>query len=137
MNKVNFNNEEKIKEAFRIFDRDGNGFISAKEVHHVANAKLTDLQVDTMIKQADIDGDGQINYEEFVKLMTQTAGATGNDFKSWIGAQWDGIRDLQVRYMFDPTQTNFEVGSYVRVLLEEKTVIREVCVHRCARVCMP
>ena len=70
MNKVNFNNEEKIKEAFRIFDRDGNGFISAKEVHHVANAKLTDLQVDTMIKQADIDGDGQINYEEFVKLMT-------------------------------------------------------------------
>ena len=39
--------------------------------------------------------------------------------------------------MFDPTQTNFEVGSYVRVLLEEKTVIREVCVHRCARVCMP
>ncbi len=28
------------------------------------------LKVDEMIREADIDGDGQVNYEEFVKMMT-------------------------------------------------------------------
>jgi len=31
--------------------------------------KLTDEEVDEMLREADIDGDGQINYEEFVKVM--------------------------------------------------------------------
>ena len=32
--------------------------------------KLTEEEIEEMILEADIDGDGQINYEEFVKLMT-------------------------------------------------------------------
>ena len=39
--------EEELIEAFKVFDRDGNGFIS----------------------EANDDGDGQSNYEEFVKMM--------------------------------------------------------------------
>jgi Ca2+-binding EF-hand superfamily protein len=31
--------------------------------------KLTDEDVDEIIRDADLDGDGQINYEEFVKMM--------------------------------------------------------------------
>src|SRR4051794_1225101 len=64
--------EEEIKEAFKVFDKDGNGFISAAELRHVMTnlgEKLTDEEVDEMIKEADVDGDGQINYEEFVKMM--------------------------------------------------------------------
>jgi calmodulin len=58
--------EEEIKEAFKVFDKDGNGFISAAELRHVMTnlgEKLTDEEVDEMIREADIDGDGQINYE--------------------------------------------------------------------------
>ena len=31
--------------------------------------ELTDEEADELIREADIDGDGQINYEEFVKMM--------------------------------------------------------------------
>mmetsp|Transcript_21955 Transcript_21955/g.50039 ORF Transcript_21955/g.50039 Transcript_21955/m.50039 type:complete len:97 (+) Transcript_21955:691-981(+) len=64
--------EEEILEAFKVFDKDGNGFISAAELRHIMTnlgEKLTDEEVDEMIREADIDGDGQINYEEFVKMM--------------------------------------------------------------------
>ncbi|KAJ7176678.1 calmodulin [Mycena filopes] len=64
--------EEEITEAFKVFDKDGNGYISTAELRHVMTnlgEKLTDSEVDEMIKESDVDGDGQINYEEFVKMM--------------------------------------------------------------------
>ena len=64
--------EEEILEAFKVFDKDGNGFISSAELKHVMTnlgEKLTDEEVDEMIREADVDGDRQINYEEFVKMM--------------------------------------------------------------------
>lgn len=64
--------EEELREAFKVFDKDGNGFISAAELRHVMTnlgEKLTPEEVDEMIREADIDGDGQVNYEEFTKMM--------------------------------------------------------------------
>ena len=63
---------EEIKEAFKVFDKDGNGFISAAELRHIMTnlgEKLTDEEVDEMIREADVDGDGQITYDEFVDMM--------------------------------------------------------------------
>ena len=49
-----------------MFDKDGNGFINAAEIRRVMTNlgdKLTDDEVDQMIRMSDLDGDGQVNYE--------------------------------------------------------------------------
>lgn len=64
--------EEELMEAFKVFDKEQNGFISAAELRHLMTnlgEKLTAEEVDEMIREADVDGDGQVNYEEFVKMM--------------------------------------------------------------------
>jgi calmodulin len=33
--------------------------------------KLSDEEVDAMMKEADADGDGQVDYQEFAKMMTK------------------------------------------------------------------
>jgi len=77
--------EEDIMEAFKLFDKDGNGCISASELRHVMTnlgEKLDDEEVDEMVREADIDGNGQINYEEFVKMMMCDGGSSGGGYSS-------------------------------------------------------
>ena len=64
---------KKIRAAFRVFDKDGNGFISPAELRQVLidhGERATDEKVDRWIQEADIDQDGLVSYEEFVTLMT-------------------------------------------------------------------
>ena len=64
--------EDELIESFKVFDRDGDGFINAAELRTSMmnlGEKLMDAEVDEMINEADIDGDGVINYDEFVKMM--------------------------------------------------------------------
>ncbi|KAK3097154.1 hypothetical protein FSP39_006899 [Pinctada imbricata] len=58
--------EGEVKEAFSVFDKDGSGFISASELKHVMTnlgEKLTDEEVEEMMREADVDKDGRVNYE--------------------------------------------------------------------------
>jgi calmodulin len=69
--------EDEIREAFQFFDRDGNGFITRHELKSVMmnlGEKLTDQECDQLVEEADLDGDGVINYEEFYYLMASTDG---------------------------------------------------------------
>merc|ERR1711973_171677 len=64
--------EAEIEAAFKMFDKNGDWFISANElktVMHGLQEKLTERDVQAMIKAADDDKDGLVNYQEFVKMM--------------------------------------------------------------------
>lgn len=72
-NKMNSINYEKIIwEAFKVYDRDGNGLISGAELRYVLSTQgpmLTQEEIDDIISEADMDGDGHINYYEFMRLL--------------------------------------------------------------------
>ncbi|KAK2954613.1 putative Calmodulin, striated muscle [Blattamonas nauphoetae] len=64
--------EEEIRIAFQTFDQDGNGYITRDELRDMMinlGEKLTPDEVDAMIKEADLDGDGQVSFDEFVRMM--------------------------------------------------------------------
>ncbi|KAJ4719655.1 putative Calmodulin [Melia azedarach] len=64
--------EEELREAFKVFDKDQDGYISPNELRHVMmnlGEKLTDEELEQMIREADLDGDGQVNYDEFARMM--------------------------------------------------------------------
>jgi calmodulin len=65
-------NEEEILEAFKVFDKDNNGELSAQELKAVLTTlgeKLTPEECDEILELADKDHDGVINYREFVRLL--------------------------------------------------------------------
>ncbi|KAG8134643.1 hypothetical protein E2320_007735 [Naja naja] len=67
--------KEEILKAFRLFDDDGTGKISFKNLKRVSKElgeNLTDEELQEMIDEADRDGDGEINEEEFLKIMKKT-----------------------------------------------------------------
>ncbi|KAJ1385137.1 EF-Hand 1, calcium-binding site [Sesbania bispinosa] len=64
--------EEELKEAFRVFDKDQDGYISPSELRSVLRSigeKVTEEELEQMIKEADLDGDGLLDYEDFVRMM--------------------------------------------------------------------
>ncbi|KAL6955204.1 hypothetical protein U1Q18_047024 [Sarracenia purpurea var. burkii] len=64
--------DEELKEAFKVFDKDQDGYISATELRNVMlnlGERMTDEEVEQMVREADLDGDGYVNYDEFVKMM--------------------------------------------------------------------
>ncbi|KAL3072847.1 hypothetical protein niasHS_017821 [Heterodera schachtii] len=61
-----------LKEAFRLFDKEGNGYISTqtlKELLHEIAPDLSDNELDAAVDEIDEDGSGKIEFEEFWELM--------------------------------------------------------------------
>ena len=70
-----------------ILSQDGNGFISRMELRHVMmnlGEKISEEECDAMVEEADTDGDGCINYEEFYMMMT-SAGRYCKGDASFVG----------------------------------------------------
>merc|ERR1712102_227447 len=60
--------KEELKEAFRIYDKDGQGFITnevLKEILREIDPKLTETDLDGIIEEVDEDGSGTMDLDEF------------------------------------------------------------------------
>jgi calcium-dependent protein kinase len=63
-------NKEKLEATFRIFDRDGSGFISSDNIRSFLGNSFTDQKaLDAIIKEVDGNGDGEISLTEFKEMM--------------------------------------------------------------------
>ena len=68
--------KEEILKAFRLFDDEEKGKISFRNLKRVAKElgeTMTDEELHEMIEEADRDGDGEINEEEFMRIMKKTS----------------------------------------------------------------
>jgi len=64
--------KEDIVKAFRLFDDDETNKVSFKNLKRVAKElgeAMGDEELQEMIDEADTDGDGEVNEEEFLKIM--------------------------------------------------------------------
>merc|ERR1712217_816701 len=55
--------EKQLIEAFNVFDSDGDGFISREDIFHVMGQEIGENQ------DGDLDWEGQISRDDFVKMM--------------------------------------------------------------------
>jgi calcium-binding protein CML len=92
--------EEQLRRLFGMFDRDGNGFITAAELAH-SMAKLghalTADELTGMIKEADTDGDGRINFHEFSQAITSAA---FDNSWAWMTKQWGFVFGMPLISLF-------------------------------------
>lgn len=66
----NLEADEHLIQCFRVLDRVDNGYVSAAEFKHLMTTlgdKFTEDEIEEMLREVDVDGDGQFNYREFVK----------------------------------------------------------------------
>ena len=72
-NQSTLTSEEKLQAAFRMFDKDGSGKISPEEIKAVLcfgdASAINNEMLENIIKQVDENGDGEIEFDEFVTMM--------------------------------------------------------------------
>ncbi|CAD7079996.1 unnamed protein product [Hermetia illucens] len=65
--------QQELKEAFRLYDREGNGYITTstlKEILAALDDKLSSADLDGIIAEIDTDGSGTVDFDEFMEMMT-------------------------------------------------------------------
>ncbi|XP_017052847.1 calmodulin-A [Drosophila ficusphila] len=71
----NMTPEEEIIAAFKVFDKEGNGYITESEFRHIMKnlgENMSDDEVEEIIRDADSDTEGKIDYVRFVNMMSTT-----------------------------------------------------------------
>ncbi|XP_018566237.1 neo-calmodulin-like isoform X2 [Anoplophora glabripennis] len=64
--------EKELRDAFRVFDKHNRGYITASDLRAVLQCLGEDLseeEIEDMIKEVDVDGDGRIDFYEFVNAL--------------------------------------------------------------------
>lgn len=94
---------EEIRKAFKLFDDDGTGKISLRNLRRVAKEigeNIDDEELQAMIDEFDLDQDGEINEQEFISIMTENDDSRWsrpvpncffNVHDPWRPSVWNGI----------------------------------------------
>uniref|UniRef100_A0A2S2QK31 Calmodulin-like protein 3 n=1 Tax=Sipha flava TaxID=143950 RepID=A0A2S2QK31_9HEMI len=68
---------KEFREAFRLFDKDGDGSITKEELGRVMRSLgqfAREEELETMLQEVDIDGDGAFSFQEFVEIVYNMGG---------------------------------------------------------------
>ncbi|CAK8694280.1 unnamed protein product [Clavelina lepadiformis] len=68
-----FDDDQHYENAFKVFDKDGNGFIDRDELREVVRSITgdpTEEELDKLFEEADLNGDGRIDFKEFMQALT-------------------------------------------------------------------
>ena len=66
--------DKKLKAAFRLFDKNGDGTISTQEVRDlmlVLGERARTDDINRLMKEMDINGDGRVDYDEVAEVVTK------------------------------------------------------------------
>uniref|UniRef100_A0A0E0AMR4 EF-hand domain-containing protein n=1 Tax=Oryza glumipatula TaxID=40148 RepID=A0A0E0AMR4_9ORYZ len=67
--------KEELTKAFSIIDQDKNGKISDVDIQRIAKElgeNFTYQEIQEMVQEADRNGDGEIDFDEFIRMMRRT-----------------------------------------------------------------
>lgn len=119
--KVNKRNISKSKlreyrDAFSLFDKDGNGYLTKEELGHVMHqlgqwARMEELQ--EMLCEIDTDGDGNVSFEEFVEILLNI---TDSDQDESAAQEEQELRDAF--RVFDKHNRGYITASDLRAVLQ-------------------
>ena len=66
--------EQAIEISFKMYDTDNSGTISRDEIYKfvkMSGEHLTEAEIEEMIRESDIDGDGEIDFKEFLRVIIE------------------------------------------------------------------
>lgn len=82
---------EHFRDAYNIFDKNGDGGVGITELGHVMRClglEPTDEEVRRMFEEVDVDGSGEISFDEFLQLMAEMTGGGETTLTEGAGENW-------------------------------------------------
>ncbi|KAJ8309338.1 hypothetical protein KUTeg_014212 [Tegillarca granosa] len=109
---------KEFREAFSLFDSDGGGTISGSELGTVMRSlgqNPTEMELEAMIKEVDQDGNGEIDFEEFIQMMAETIDGNGiitaNELKHIMSCLGEKLTDEEIQTMIEIADTDRDWGD--------------------------
>ena len=120
--------EKEARASFDMYDRDGNGSISLLELREVLRnlgEKVTDDEINQIVRLADQDGDGEIDYDEFVELRRKLKGDEKEDLRKAFNVfDQDGngsISQVELKIVLDKIGIEMSETELKRTMSEADT----------------